>query len=191
MSKLTNSQRIKNILDGKFTENTKIVSGYKKSKEEHIEGDVWEEDKKKWTIKNGIKQSVTKLDDLRNLITMPILCPKCHKPMKKHLDKKFWSMRSMCMDCVIEEDNQRIENGTFKDYTKQVMQNNITSFTKDIKEQVKSYIDSYGAKHFVTEGGDVEEWIGTQNKKEVEKTMNDKIEKLETIVQENFGDDKL
>ena len=27
-----------------------------------------------------------------------------------------------------------------------------------------------------------------QNKKEVEKTMNEKIEKLETIVQENFGD---
>jgi bacterioferritin-associated ferredoxin len=190
MSKLTNSQRIRNILDGKVTDNTKIIAGYKKSKEDHIEGDCWEEDGKQWQIKNGIKQSVTKLDDVRKLILMPILCPKCHRPMKKHLDKKFWNMRGMCMDCVIEEDNERIENGTFKEYSKQVIQQNINAFTKDIKEEVRSYIDSYGAKHFVTEQGDVEEWIGKQNKKEVEKIMNEKLEKLENIVQEKFGDNK-
>ena len=41
--------------------------GYTKEYVEHKEGDVWEENGKQWTIKNGIKQTVTKLDAVENV----------------------------------------------------------------------------------------------------------------------------
>ena len=57
-------QRMRNIITGDTGARTQIQTGYEKKDEVHKEGDVWIEDGKKWTIKNGIKQTVTKLDEL-------------------------------------------------------------------------------------------------------------------------------
>ena len=43
--------RMRNLISGKVTDKTAIQSGYEKHQETHKEGDVWEEDGKKWTIK--------------------------------------------------------------------------------------------------------------------------------------------
>ena len=37
-------------------------TGYTKKQEFHEEGDMWEEDGRTWTIKDGIKQNITRLD---------------------------------------------------------------------------------------------------------------------------------
>jgi len=55
-------QRLRNLVQGKYGEKTSTSIGYTKQQEFHDEGDIWEEDGRKWTIKNGIKQNVTKLD---------------------------------------------------------------------------------------------------------------------------------
>ena len=55
-------QRIRNIVNKDFTSGTKIQSGYRKSSKKHKEGDIWEEGGKQWTIIDGIKQNITKLD---------------------------------------------------------------------------------------------------------------------------------
>jgi hypothetical protein len=55
-------QRLRNIIQGKEDERTTTSIGYTKKEEFHAEGDVWEEDGREWTIKNGIKQNITKLD---------------------------------------------------------------------------------------------------------------------------------
>jgi hypothetical protein len=54
-------QRLRNLMTGKYGEKTTVGAGYTKQKEFHEEGDIWEEDGRQWTIKNGIKQNVTKL----------------------------------------------------------------------------------------------------------------------------------
>ena len=66
-------QRMRNLATKKFGDKTKIQVGYGKAEEEHVEGDVWEEGNKTWTIKNGITQTLTKLDSVRDKVHMPLL----------------------------------------------------------------------------------------------------------------------
>jgi hypothetical protein len=72
-------QRMRNIISGNTAERTRVQAGYEKQNIKHTEGDVWEESGKQWTLKNGIKQTVTKHDKIRELITMPLKCPSCEK----------------------------------------------------------------------------------------------------------------
>ena len=53
-------QRLRNLIQGKTGDKVTIGVGYTKQQEFHNEGDVWEEDGRKWTIKDGIKQNITK-----------------------------------------------------------------------------------------------------------------------------------
>ena len=55
-------QRLRNLVQGKYGEKSTVGTGYQKAKEFYNEGDVWEEDGRTWTIKNGLKQNLTKLD---------------------------------------------------------------------------------------------------------------------------------
>lgn len=55
-------------------------------KVQHVEGERWEENGKTWTIKNGLRQSISVLDAAR----MPHWCPKCSKPMNNRFDRKFF-----------------------------------------------------------------------------------------------------
>ena len=80
--KQSDVQRVRNIVNKDFTGKTKIQSGYQKTYTKYSEGDVWEESGKTWTIKNGIKQNITKLDYLKKQARVPLSCPKCEKSMK-------------------------------------------------------------------------------------------------------------
>ena len=55
-------ERIRNLVQGKYGEKTRSSVGFSKKDEFHQEGDIWESDGRTWTIKNGIRQNVTKLD---------------------------------------------------------------------------------------------------------------------------------
>ena len=59
-------ERLRNLVKGKGSERTSQGIGYTKAQEFHKEGDIWEEDGRKWTIKEGIKQNITKLDKFKN-----------------------------------------------------------------------------------------------------------------------------
>jgi hypothetical protein len=69
-------QRLRNLVQGKYGDKTTVGVGYSKKYEHHKEGDVWEENGRQWTIKNGIKQNVTKLDLAKEAHVLPLLCPK-------------------------------------------------------------------------------------------------------------------
>ena len=56
-------QRLRNLLTKKHGDKTTVGIGYSKQQEFHKEGDIWEEDGRKWTIKNGVKQNITKMDE--------------------------------------------------------------------------------------------------------------------------------
>ena len=82
-------QRMRNIIKKDYTAKTVTQVGYTKAQTEHKEGDVWEENGKKWTIKNGIKQTITRFDELKKIINLPLSCPSCGKAMKSNtLNKK-------------------------------------------------------------------------------------------------------
>ena len=53
-------QRLRNVLTGKAGERTTEGVGYTKAKEFYKEGDVWTEMGREWTIKDGLKQNITR-----------------------------------------------------------------------------------------------------------------------------------
>ena len=58
-------ERARNLIQGKTDDSTETQIGYSKKRVDHKEGDVWTENRKTWTIKNGIKQTVSKLDSIK------------------------------------------------------------------------------------------------------------------------------
>mgnify|MGYP001371452087 CR=1 FL=1 len=59
-------------MQGKYGDKASVGTGYTKKQEFHEEGDIWEDDGRQWTIKNGIKQNVTKLDKAKESINLPL-----------------------------------------------------------------------------------------------------------------------
>ena len=82
--------RMRNLITGKTGASTSTQIGYKKETKEYKEGDIWTEGKKTWTIKNGIKQTVSKLDKIKEQVFTPLCCPKCNRVMKHHLHKSSY-----------------------------------------------------------------------------------------------------
>ena len=64
-------KRARNLIMGNSGASSETQIGYKKKRIEYKEGDIWTENKKTWTIKNGIKQTISKLDSIRKEVFMP------------------------------------------------------------------------------------------------------------------------
>lgn len=156
-------QRMRNIITGKSGDKTQVQAGYEKNKQEFKEGDVWEEDGKKWTIKNGIKQSITKLDRFKHLINLPLTCPSCKKPMKSdEINKKMYAIHQTCFDCVLEMESKLKLEGKFEDYQKNIVNSNKNSSLEDFERALESWLEEKDT--FVSEQGDIENWSGGDKK---------------------------
>jgi len=153
--------RARNIISKNFTARTMVGSGYEKKKEKHREGDIWEEDGRTWTIKNGIKQNVTKLDDAKKLAQIPLSCPKCSGSMKHHLAKKMYKIHGFCFDCTIDMEADLRKAGLYEQYEKQMMQGNMQAWAQGLEQWVQDRVAE--SLTFVTEDGTVEDWNNNSN----------------------------
>ena len=86
-------ERLRNLMTGKYGDKTRSSVGFSKKQEFYKEGDIWEADGRTWTIKDGIRQNITKLDKAKKAHVMPLLCPKCKKVMKNRNDKTFYNIQ--------------------------------------------------------------------------------------------------
>ena len=78
-------ERLRNLVKGKTGDKTTSGIGYNGEESiDHKEGDIWEEDGKTWTIRDGIKENITKLDKFKK-VAVPIFCPNC----KQNIDRQF------------------------------------------------------------------------------------------------------
>ena len=158
-------QRARNLITGKTGVSTGTQIGYNKKTEDYKEGDVWTEGRKTWTIKNGIKQTVSKLDVIKKEVFMPLSCPCCGKIMKKRLDKPNYKIHKKCFDCVIEFEHKLRIRGEYNNYIKNLKTKN----SLDIVDEMESYLlDAINTSNsgFVSEDGVIEKWAGGVNKKE-------------------------
>jgi hypothetical protein len=149
-------QRVRNIVNKDFTSKTKSQTGYSKSSNNYKEGDLWEESGKTWTIKNGIKQNITKLDAAKKAMRIPLACPKCEGSMKHHLAKKMYKIHGFCFDCTLQYEAQLRKAGLFKKYEASMINGSIDAFAKDLTSWVNEY--SVQSSSFVTEQGVIEDW---------------------------------
>jgi hypothetical protein len=156
-------QRVRNLVNKDFTSKTKSQTGYKKTSQRHKEGDIWEDGGKQWTIKDGIKQNVTKLDSAKKAIRLPLRCPKCGGPMKHWLAKKMYKIHGFCFDpCTVEMEADLRKAGLYAQYEKRMMQGNMKAFANDIEQWAIDFINAKDS--FVTEAGDIEDWTSNSSK---------------------------
>lgn len=152
--------RIRNIIAGKHGNNTKTQVGFSKKEEDHIEGDVWEENEKQWTIKNGLKQTVTKMDSIKDYIKFPLKCPCCNNAMKKtELNTKMYLIHKTCFNCVTVMETRLKMEGSFEAYENAIMNDNRTSIIDDFEMALDEYSNSI-SESFITEDGTQERWVG-------------------------------
>lgn len=172
-------QRLRNIITGKYGDKTTTGIGYTKKQEDHKEGDIWEEDGRKWTIKDGLKQNITKLDKAKEINLMPLFCPCCSKLMKNRNDKPFYNIHKKCFNCVIEFEQKLKLEGKYEEYEKQIhnsqIDNLINEFKAWVQDETKELNQSY-----ITENGIQERWVGNNNEK-IKKNIEESIKYLENL----------
>lgn len=152
-------ERMRNLIRGKANESAELQVGYKTKKEDHKEGDIWEEEGKKWTIKDGIKQTYTKLDRIKKEAILPLFCPECGSLMKKRIDAKMYKIHQKCSDCVIEMEHKLRIKGEYINYQRDIVADNAQSYLDDLETYLLEAINESNTQ-YVSERGEVERWKG-------------------------------
>lgn len=173
-------ERMRNLIQGKYGEKTQTSVGFTKSEKQYEEGDIWESDGRTWTIKDGIKQNITKLDKAKKAHLMPLFCPNCNTVMKNRNDKTFYKIHKMCFGCVIKMEDKLKKEGKFEEYQRAIKNNEIDNKIIDFKAWVKDKM-SESNNQYVSEAGDVENWKGKINEEKVQENIDAVVEYLEGL----------
>ena len=173
-------ERLRNLVKGKTGNKTTTGIGYNGEESiSHKEGDIWKEDGKTWTIRDGIKENVTKLDKFKS-VAVPIFCPNCKQVMDKQLDPHYYKAYGECVDCRATTETKLKNEGKWEEYIN-------TTFNKEIDiniEEYKSFMEnllSQSNNNYITEAGDIQKWVGGVNKKRAKAAMKSSIEYLKNL----------
>ena len=175
-------QRLRNLVQGKYGEKIRSSVGFTKVDEFHKEGDIWESDSRTWTIKDGIKQNITKLDKAKKAHVMPLLCPNCKKVMKNRNDKPFYNLHKKCFNCVIDFEHDLRKQGKWEEYQRDIKNGEIDKQIEEFKVYINEKLNETNDS-FVTENGDVEKWVGKLDTTKVEEYTQEVIKYLESLKQ--------
>ena len=177
--KSSDVQRMRNLLTNTPSNTTKPQIGYNKKHTDYEEGSIWEERGKKWTIKNGIKQTVTRFDAIKKQIFTPITCPSCNKPMTKgHFDKYMFKIHQKCSDCVIDYETKLKVRGEYKEYEQNMIRQGVAYHIKEMENVLLELLMNQSGEQYVTEAGDIEEWKGKSLDNQFVQDIQEYIQKL-------------
>ena len=173
-------QRARNIITGNTEARTTKGIGYNKKYKHRVEGDVWEEDGRTWTIKNGLKQNITKMDKFKKMGKLPLFCPECNTLMKKNLDAKVFPAYQKCFDCVVDYEAELQKQGKSKEYFDDIHNKHISNIQKEYENFIKEKMNE-GSDSYITERGDKESWRGGLDKEKLSKDLQEGLEFLENL----------
>ena len=186
-------ERMRNLIKGKSGESAETQVGYTSKKVSYKEGDIWEENGKKWIIKDGIKQTYTKLDKIKKEAILPLFCPNCGSLMKKRLDAKMYKIHKTCFDCVVEMEHKLRIEGKYEEYERNIIANNAESYLDDLEQYLLEAINTSNDQ-YVSERGEIERWKGGIDKDEFLDQMKTNLAKsrkqVDNYKQNKTDDDK-
>ena len=174
-------QRMRNIVKGNYTKSVNTQIGYKKSDKKQ-EGDIWEEKNKTWTIKNGVKQNISKMQEVRNIVKMPLTCPKCGNVMKGSLDSYHWKIDKYCLGCHAKKITKLRAIGKYEDFMNDIVKKNKLSEIKDLTIEFEEWLDNTST--FITEAGVIEDWEGNVDKVQLRAKFKKELEEWKKHLEE-------
>jgi hypothetical protein len=173
MTKKSNLENIRELLDGSHKSQNRSVSGYTKSASKKREvGDVWYEANAtgatyRWEQKDGFRVKTAKnsiIDTVRKALTIPATCPECDGDMRNHekkLHEKMYRIHKTCFSCVLVKERKIKLQGreAWEEYSKKFMKANAESWLKDVDKEFELLREALkGKKEFVNSDGSVETW---------------------------------
>ena len=178
-------QRMRNLITKNYGDKTTTQVGYTKAQIDHVEGDIWEENNRQWTIKNGIKMTISKLDALKKAMTLPLICPVCKISIKSsNANKKMWSIHKMCLDCVLKMETKLKILGKFDEYQRTMQRQGILEYIKELEQLLLEVsLNNNNSEDFVTEEGDVERWDSSVDKQKLQQDIQEYIQKVKDAAQ--------
>ena len=179
--------RMRNLITGKTGASSETQVGYKKKQTEYKEGDIWTENKKTWTIKKGIKQTISKLDKIRKEAFMPLCCPQCGNIMKSQLDKPNYRIHKKCHDCIVKFEGSLKNKGLYKEYIKNLKGNNALTSLNEMESYLLDAVNSSNST-FVSEDGVVERWVGGLDKEKYTKDIKTLTKQAKEKVKNQLDD---
>ncbi len=181
-------ERMRNLIKGNVNDSAELQVGYKTKKEDHKEGDIWEEGGKKWTIKDSIKQTYTKLDDIKKQAIMPIFCPECNSIMKKRNDTTMYKKHQKCFDCVVKMEHKMRIDGTYNDYELNMMLDNAEGMVNDYEAFLLDKINTSNTQ-YVSERGEIERWKGgVKDKEKLESEIKHQVTEFKKQIKKRRND---
>tara|TARA_Y100000401_G_scaffold86283_1_gene71615 strand:- start:46 stop:630 length:585 start_codon:yes stop_codon:yes gene_type:complete len=184
-------QRMRNLVTGNYGAKTKISTGFTTTKVKRKEGDVWEENGKTWTIKDGIKQTISKLDEARKAIRIPLECPKCGDPRMTHpAYKKMYLKFGMCFKCVAKFEKDLREAGKYEEYVTKISKASSESWIKHMTEEYQDWLNSKDSNSYITEAGDIENWTGGESKEKLQEKFEGQQKEINKKLEETYGNSK-
>ncbi len=173
-------ERLRNLVKGKNGERTLQGIGYSgATKEDHKEGDIWEENGKKWTIRDGIKENITKLDKFKK-VSVPLFCPSCSQTMDKQLDPHYYKAFGHCLDCQVKFETDLKKKGKWEEHVKD-------TFNKEVDQHKQEYLSfmedllNESNNNYVSENGEVQKWVGGIDKERARKSIEESIKYFDSI----------
>ena len=101
-------------------------------------------------------------------IILPLFCPCCTNLMKNRYDKQFYIQYNRCFNCQIDFETNIRKLGLWEEYEKNIINSDIEHTIKDYTEWIDEIINNDTNDSFVTEAGDIENWVGSSKKKLLE-----------------------
>jgi len=162
-------KRMRNIVQKKYTSKTEVQAGYTRKTSKHLEGDIWEENGKQWTIKNGIKQTISKLKSARKKYNKPLCCPKCKGSISHRLNDIMWPIHGMCFKCVAKLETKLRIDGKYDEYQQAIMKGNYDAWLSDVEQEYAEWLNTTQGNKYITEAGHSEDWTGYNKESVAEK----------------------
>lgn len=173
-------ERLRNLVKGKQGDRIMAGIGYSgQIQEDHKEGDIWQQGGRTWTIRDGIKENITKLDNFKKS-AIPLFCPNCKNTMDKQLDSSYYKAYGECLDCRTVTETQMKLSGTWEDYTNKTFNDEIDHQIQEYKSYFENIL-SQGNEGYVSENGEIQQWIGGIDKEKAEKSLKEMISYLTSL----------
>ena len=180
--------RMRNLIRGNANASSETQVGWKKKRIDYKEGDIWTEGRKTWTIKDGIKQTISKLDAIKKEVFMPLCCPKCSKVMKHHLDKSNYKMHKKCHSCVVEFEHKLKIEGKYDNYIKKLKNKNNITALNEIETYLLDTVNNTSNSSFVSEHGTIERWVGGVDKEKMTKEISQAAKQARENIKKHIND---
>lgn len=197
-SKLQNNKAVRQMLDGTHrtqTRNTVMFSDINSSKESNRKREVGE----RWTDANGVMweqkngyrvkniDRSERIQSINEYLNTKKTCPNCNELMTKRLDAKYYNIHKICMDCSIEFEHKMRLNGTWEEYERNRILENIKAWLKDAETEKEILKRQLSNDSYVNGDGTLEKWELPYNVEEQCKRIDEGFVKFKTELLTKYG----